>query len=64
MRLRRGPTASGDFDKYCESCEVKIRQTFGENFKGDGKMGPLESDDFDAYNEFGEDFSLYKENLL
>ena len=40
MRLRRGPTTSGDFDKYCESCEVKIRQTFGENLKEMAKWGP------------------------
>ena len=40
MRLRRGPTASDDFDKYCESCEVKIRQTFGEILKEMAKWGP------------------------
>ena len=40
MRLRRGPTTSGDFDKYCESYEVKIRQTFGEILKEMAKWGP------------------------
>ena len=40
MRLPRGPTTSSDFDKYCESCEVKIRQTFGEILKEMAKWGP------------------------
>ena len=42
MRLRSGPTktTSGDFGKYCESCEVKIRQTFGEILKEMAKWGP------------------------
>lgn len=40
MRLRRRPTTSGDFDKYCESCKVNIRQTFGENLKEMAKWNP------------------------
>ena len=44
--------------------KLRFAKRVWRKFKGDGKRGPSESDDFDENNKFGEDSALYKEHLL